>query len=272
MENKMTVTGIKAIFKNLLIHFCIAFLFVFVLLMINQILLLSNYFMKTELTFFIYLLFYSIPSIIVMGVPFAVCIGIAQGLIKLNFIEKISQNTKNIFPVVVFGLILSILTFIVSDYILPYSTEQFSRLYRTVLLEDKNQVIETESPREMSSRVILQKMNALQGNKMLVNKYLLELNKKYSISLGALVFTIFTLSLSIILQKHSKIVLGISFLSCILYWAILMYGQIFSIQNGKYGILVMWLPNIFFFCISIILFYLKYKIKPPASMRSANVK
>ena len=270
MENK--ITGIEIIVKNLFTNFLLAFLFVFILLTVNQILLIPAYIREKELSSFIALLFYSLPSVIVMSMPFAACIGIIQGLIKLNIIEKLSQNNKNIIPIFIIGLILSILTFIVADFILPKSTERFSKLYRTVLLEDRNQVIEIESPREMSSGIILQRINELRGDKMKLNIYLLELNKKYSIPFGVLIFILFALSLSIILQNHSKIALCISFISCVLYWAILMFGQIYSIRNGKYGILVMWLPNIFFFCVSIILFYIKHKIKPPASMRSANVK
>jgi lipopolysaccharide export LptBFGC system permease protein LptF len=270
MENK--ITGIEIIVKNLFTNFLLAFLFVFILLTVNQILLIPAYIREKELSSFIALLFYSLPSVIVMSMPFAACIGIIQGLIKLNIIEKLSQNNKNIIPIFVIGLILSILTFIVADFILPKSTERFSKLYRTVLLEDRNQVTEIESPREMSSGIILQRLNELRGDKMKLNIYLLELNKKYSIPFGVLIFILFALSLSIILQNHSKIALCISFISCALYWAILMFGQIYSIRNGKYGILVMWLPNIFFFCVSIILFCIKHKIKPPASMRAANVK
>jgi lipopolysaccharide export LptBFGC system permease protein LptF len=248
MENKITVTGMKIIVKNLCTNFLLAFLFVFILLTINQILLLMpDYIREKELPSFISLLFYSLPSVIVMSMPFAACIGIIQGLIKLNIAEKLSQNNKNIIPIFVIGLILSILTFIVDDFILPKSTERFSKLYRTVLLDDRNQFIEIESPREMSSGIILKRMNELRGDKVKLNIYLLELNKKYSIPFGVLIFTLFALSLSIILQNHSRIALCISFISCVLYWAILMFGQIYSIRNGKYGILAMWFPNIFFF-------------------------
>jgi lipopolysaccharide export LptBFGC system permease protein LptF len=269
MENGTFLTPFNIIVKKLLISFGFAFLFVFTLLAINQILLLFNFYIENKVAFSqgILLFFYSLPSAIVMSAPFAVCIGFVHGLNKLNFAKEKSQNGKIIVPAIVLGLLISITTFIVSDFVLPNSNRNFTKLYLSISPEDGKQL---EAPREISSIKLLQKINEIHNDRKKLNAHILELNKKYSIPFGALFFAFFAFSLSVKIKKHLKISLCISLLSCIIYWAVLMYGQIFSLANDKYGAFVMWFPNILFFCVSIILYFIKNK--PPASVRAADVK
>ncbi|MDR0758846.1 MAG: LptF/LptG family permease [Treponema sp.] len=269
MENSTFFASFNLIKKKLLVSFGFAFLFVFTLLAINQILLLFNFYIKNQATFSqgISLFFYSLPSAIVMSAPYAVCIGFVHGLNKLNFTRKQAQGRKIIMPVIVLGLLISIITFIVSDFVLPNSNRNFTKLYLSISPEDGEQL---ETPREINSIKLLQKINEIHNDGKKLNVHILEFNKKYSIPFGALFFAFFALSLSVKIRKHLKISLCISFLSCVIYWAVLMYGQIFSLANGKYGAFVMWFPNILFLCISMILYFIQYK--PPASVRAANVK
>jgi lipopolysaccharide export LptBFGC system permease protein LptF len=233
-------------------YFGIAFLYVFTILAVNQIFLLIGFFRENQVTFFqaIVLFFYSLPAVIVMDAPFAVCMGFVCGLIKINFAEKLSQDKRNIIPVLILGLLISLLTFIIADFVLPDSNENFSALYRTILAKNE---IQPEHPREMSSIALLQEIDKIDGDKKTLNMYHLELNKKYSIPSGALFFAFFAIFLSSALKKHLKTALCISLISCVVYWALLMYGQNFSLHYEKYGALVMWFPNILFLCISIIL-------------------
>jgi lipopolysaccharide export LptBFGC system permease protein LptF len=269
MENDTFLASFNVIVKKLLISFGFAFLFVFILLAINQILLLFNFYIENQVTFSqgILLFFYSLPSAIVMSAPFAVCIGFVYGLSKLNFTRKESQSGKIIMPIIVLGLLISITTFIVSDFVLTNSNRKFTKLYLSISPEDGKQL---ETPRETSSIKLLQRINEIHNDPKKLNVHILELNKKYSIPFGALFFAFFALSLSVKIKKHLKISLCISFLSCVIYWAVLMHGQIFSLENGKYGAFAMWFPNILFLCISMILYFIKNK--PPASVRAANVK
>lgn len=273
MINNGFLMDSRLVIKKLSAYFVFAFLFVFSVFAANQIFLINSSFSKNQVTLYQYstLLFYSLPSIVVMCLPFSVCIGFVQGLIKINIFEKISQGKKNIISVIFLGFVISMITFIIIDFIMPNSIIQFNKLFRSLLTNESIE-IGNIGPREMSFMNLLKKMNGISINEKTANIYLLELNKKLSIPSGALFFAFFALSLSIMLQKHSKISFFISILSCILYWAMLIYGQNYSVKNGRYGGLVMWLPNILFFCISIILFLIKTKNRPSASMQTANVK
>lgn len=274
------------VIKEIIRCYFFAFIFVFICLYINQFLLARNVLVENQLSVSqkIMLMLYLIPPIIVMGSPFAVCIGFFQGLIKTNINGKILKNSKIIFvkkiniSILILSLIISILTFVISDYILPNANVHVTNLYRTALIKNDGEQSITSferSPRDMNSKMIIRGIKNIQmekedGFEKKLNIWELELNKKYSIPLGSLFLSLFTISLSLII-KNKKIGFCVCLFSCILYWALLTYGQIFSIKNGRYGGLVMWLPNILFLCISCVL-YLGYKKinKPPASMRAAT--
>jgi lipopolysaccharide export LptBFGC system permease protein LptF len=278
----------RNIIKEIICCYFLAFIFVLVCLIANQFLLVRDVFVESKLNIFqkIMLMFYLIPPVIVMSSPFAVCIGFVQGLLKINIIEKIAKNGKEVFikkiimPVLGLGLIISALTFIVSDYILPNANVSFDNLYRIALTKSVGEQLPVSienHPRNMSSKMIIQGIKNIQIEKednfeQNLNIWRLELNKKYSIPLGALFLSIFAMSFSLIIRNYKKTGFCICLFACILYWALLTYGQIFSRNTGKYGVLVMWLPNIIFLCISCILYLCYKKIKPPASMRAASEK
>jgi lipopolysaccharide export LptBFGC system permease protein LptF len=277
------------VIKKITRNYFFAFVFVFMCLFINQFLLVRDVIAENQLNISqkIMMMLYLIPPIIVMCAPFTVCIGFAQGLVEIKIFEKITKTSKEIFikkivvPVLGFSIIISALTFIVSDYVLPNANVSFDNLYRPALIKnDREQpVISFEnSPRNMSSKMIILGIKKIQVEKednfeKKINTWKLELNKKFSIPLGALFMSLFAMSLSLIIKDHKKIGFLICLFSCILYWALLVYGQIFSTNSGKYGALAMWLPNILFLCISCVLYLCYRKInKPPASVRAATQK
>jgi lipopolysaccharide export LptBFGC system permease protein LptF len=271
IEKGMVSNALKGMVKKLLAYLGLAFLFVFTVLAVNQLGLVIGPLRENQATFAqgIVLFLYSLPAIIVMGAPYAVCTGFVCGLIKMNFMERVSQNRRSIIPVLILGVLVSILTFMVSDFVLPNSNKNINKLYWTISARDG---IPPENPRAMSSLELLQKIGKINDDKKTLNIYTLELNKKYSIPSGGLFFAFFAISLSVVLKRRLKTALCISLISCVVYWAFLVYGQLFSLNYEKYGALVMWFPNIFFLCISIILCLLKYKNNLSVSMRRAGVK
>jgi lipopolysaccharide export LptBFGC system permease protein LptF len=276
---KENEVGFMDILKKITRYYFFAFIFVSVCLFVNQSLILRNVLIANQLTVSqkIMLMVYSIPSTVVMASPFAVCIGFVQGLVEINiFVKMIKKLTA---PVLALGLIISAVAFLVTDYAMPKANESFNVLYRTALLKNNGEqpiVSSKNGPRAMSSRMVVQEIKSIRiekGNdfERKINIWKMELNKKYSIPLGALFLSLFALPLSLILKGHKKIGFCICIFSCILYWALLMHGQTFSINKEKYGVLAMWMPNIVFLCISCVL-YLCYKKtnNPPASMRAAS--
>jgi lipopolysaccharide export LptBFGC system permease protein LptF len=174
--------------------------------------------------------------------------------IKINKLRILLRNRKSIIFVIISGILLFMITFFVANY---YMT------YKKTLVKKEN--FDTVKPREMSARVYFNPSKEdifkyLKEGKFdrMYSLYLLELNKKYAIPFSPLFFTFFVLALSI-LRKYSKIaLLVISVFSCFLYWILLFLCQTISIRYiGKFGFLLIWLPNILFLLITIII----YKIK-----------
>jgi lipopolysaccharide export LptBFGC system permease protein LptF len=271
--------GFMDFIKEIIRCYFFAFVFVFICLFINQFLLVRDVLAGNQLTVFqkIMLMVYLIPPIIVMASPFAVCIGFVQGLAGINIIEKKMKNGREFFirkiiiPVLILSIIISALTFVVSDYVLPNTNVYFSNIHRTALIKtgrDQSIISLENSPRHMNSKRVVQGIKNIQmekeaGFERKLNMWKLELHKKYSIPLGAFFLSLFAISLSLIIKDHRKISFCICLFSCVLYWAVLMYGQTVSIKNAGYGILAMWLPNILFLCISYALYLRCKKINNP---------
>jgi len=268
MQHSNIVMMEKAHVKKLFIGFGLAFLFLFLILMVNQILLMDNVINQITFVQFLTLLLYSIPSVIVMSLPFSVCLGFSYVLTKIGFFEMFKKSKKNILPVLISGLVIFTAAYVVFDFILPSATQNFRDLYRSAL---SNEIVDTAnmSPREMNSINLVKSRSQFMNSERDFNLYLLELNKRFSIPFGALVFTIFSTSLSILLKKRIKITGCIAVVSCVIYWAMLMYGEFYSIRANNFGILAMWLPNIVFLCISTVLYYIGQKINRSSSLADA---
>jgi lipopolysaccharide export LptBFGC system permease protein LptF len=256
MENSAGISSSKVIVKKLLISFCCAFLFVFMMLTTNQCFLIAGSIKEyqPEISQIILLFLYCIPPAVAMGVPYAVCIGFIHGLVKNNFHEKFSHNKKSVIPVLVLGLIISMLTFAFSDFVLPNAHKNFAKLFRTISAHEE---VITKSPREMTSLQLIKTMNEIDENDNSLNSYIIELNKKYSIPFAALFFSFFAIAVSLLLGKHIKTAVCVSLFSCVVFWAFIMYGQNFSVRTGKYGALAMWLPNLLFLSVSTVMYFSK---------------
>ena len=89
------------------------------------------------------------------------------------------------------------------------------------------------------------------------NKYLVELNKKFSIPVASIVFILVGAPLGIMARKGNFAIsgaIGLGFF--IFYWAFLIAGENFADRGVMTPLLSMWLPNI---VLSILGLYLIYK-------------
>ena len=105
------------------------------------------------------------------------------------------------------------------------------------------------SPREMTSfdlgRQIkrLKKMDNI--NPKALNQYRMEYFKKFSNPFGSIFFAILALPLAFIFGKHNGQTIGLIFglVICVIYWAMMIIGQMFSLRIGIDAFIAMWLPN-----------------------------
>lgn len=143
---------VRYLTKELFLYFFIAFLFFFMVFFCNQILLLAENILKKRvpLTDVLRLISYSLPMIIAQSAPFATLVGFLMCLGRLvteNEVLILRASGMGykilVLPVIILGLVISIISFFVNDYLLPLGTIKYNQLRRTILMS--NPAIELES-------------------------------------------------------------------------------------------------------------------------------
>lgn len=106
------------------------------------------------------------------------------------------------------------------------------------------------SPREMTSYDLGKEIQKMKGEenprRRTINIYRMEFHKKFSIPFGSIFFAFLAIGLAFLFGKHNGQTIGliIGLVICVLYWAMMILGQIFSSRNGMDGFWMMWIPNL----------------------------
>jgi len=90
--------------------------------------------------------------------------------------------------------------------------------------------------------------------------YQLEYNKKFSIPFGALCFVFLAVSIGLLAKKSGQ-TMGFLFglLISFLFWAMLLIGQMLSQRMGYSPFLSIWMPNILFLVIGVVLLVIRVR-------------
>ena len=145
---------ITYLIKELLLYFFIAFLLFFMVFFVNQILLMAEDVLKKRVPLMdvVRLMGYSLPFIVAQSAPFATLVGFLMCLGRMmtdNEIMVIRASGKSfliiLVPVLVMGLMISIVSFFVNDYLLPLGTISYNKLYRQILYSDPTIELESNS-------------------------------------------------------------------------------------------------------------------------------
>lgn len=118
------------------------------------------------------------------------------------------------------------------------------------------------SPREMTSYDLHKRIKQMEESedfsKKQLNSFKLEYNKKFSLPFGSLFFAFLAIPLALLFGKHNGQTIGliIGIVICVLYWTMMILGQIFGNRGGLNGFWVMWAPNLTITAVGT-LFYLK---------------
>ncbi|MDR2632301.1 MAG: LptF/LptG family permease [Treponema sp.] len=135
-------TLIKYIISEAVFSFVVAFLFFFIIFFVNQLLLMAQEILAKKVPFqqVALLVLYSLPQVIALSAPFASLVGTLMTIGRLTSDNEIlvmlssGLSYSNIFtPALAVGLLISILSLIANDILLPAGTVQFYRLYRSIL-------------------------------------------------------------------------------------------------------------------------------------------
>jgi lipopolysaccharide export system permease protein len=347
---------LKYLIAELMLYFVIAFLFFFLIFFVNQILLVAENILKMRVPFknVALLIVYSMPFIVAQSAPFATLVGFLVCLGRLVtenevLIFRASGHSYSLLlaPVLLLGLFISMVSFIVNDYLLPLATVAYSDLYRRIAVsnpgvelephsvkrtnestlvigdvsgktvsdlvffdvdtnnswrvivagntlvtqaQDKSVLMQLEmrdavvalfdtadkttydvimsgevhmnifnstifpplpvpNPREMPARTLwgrileLRQMEDISPQQ--INIYELEFHKKFSLPFASVFFALMALPFAILFGSHNGQTIGFVFgiVVCVMYWAMMILGQLFSGNNGFNGALSMWIPN-----------------------------
>jgi lipopolysaccharide export system permease protein len=160
----LSVTLFKYILSEALFSFFICFLFFFFIFFVNQILLMAKEVLTKHVPFnqVALLIFYSLPTVISMSAPFASLVGTLMTVGRLTSDNEIlvmlssGLSYRNIFfPAITVGIIISMLSFITNDILLPAGTVQFNKLWRKILFSTPALELEANSVKRFRDTVIV---------------------------------------------------------------------------------------------------------------------
>lgn len=150
--------------KELLLYFTIAFLFFFLVFFCNQILLLVQDILRKHvpLVEVMKLMTYSLPFIIAQSAPFGTLVGFLMCIGRLmtdNEILILRATGTSFFrlslPVIVLGVLISLGSFFVNDYLLPLGTIQYNKLYKEIIFSNPNVEMESNSIKKTSNSILV---------------------------------------------------------------------------------------------------------------------
>ena len=347
----------RYLYKDLFLYFLVAFMFFFMIFFVNQILLTVESLLAQSAPFadVMRIMFYSLPFVIAQSAPFATLVGFLLclgGMVANNEILIYRASGLSFFkilkPVIVTGIIISVVSFFVNDYLLPLGTMKYNQLMREIMnakpsielesnsikkLDNSHVVIGNVNGDEVSDVIIFDSVNntdriiiagpsALTGGDELgvlmkfnmndsaiisidqnnpenydvlssknatynifdasvmgvpeqsaremttydliktievmkeeakidpsmdyiVNLWVMELHKKFSIPFASIFFAFLAFSIAFQFKKHSSQTAGlvIGIIICVIYWAMQILGQLLVVQIRLNAFWCIWVPN-----------------------------
>lgn len=144
--------------------FLVAFLFFFFIFFINQLLLMAEEILskRAPADQVALLILFSLPAIIAMAAPFASLVGILMAVGRMTSDNEIlilrasGFSYRIVFiPILVLGTIISLLSFIANDILLPAGTLEFGKLYKKLLLSTPAMELESNTVKRYKDTVIV---------------------------------------------------------------------------------------------------------------------
>lgn len=133
------------IIRELLTYFAIAFIFFFLIFFVNHLLLTAEDILKKRVPVATVLLFiiYSLPFIIAQSGPFATLVGFLMSIGRfvsdneLLILRSSGYSYKFLLiPVLMLGMLISILSFGVNDFLLPLGSKAYNKLYLSIIVSN----------------------------------------------------------------------------------------------------------------------------------------
>ena len=164
---------IRYLFKDLFLYFLVSFLFFFMVFFVNQILLTVEELLAKSAPFadVMRIMVYSLPFIIAQSAPFATLVGFLMslgGMMSSNEILIFRAAGFSFFkifvPVIALGVLISIGSFFVNDYLLPLGTIKYNKLMRKIMNSTPSIELESNSVKHLDNSSIV--IGNVSGNKV----------------------------------------------------------------------------------------------------------
>ncbi len=155
---------VRYLMKELFMYFFISFVFFFMVFFVNQILLVAEKILQQHVPVsdVLRLILYSLPMIIAQSAPFATLLGFLMCLGRIVteneiLILRASGQSYRILliPVLVLGLLISVGSFFVNDYLLPLGNLKYNQLYRTITKSNPGVILESNSIKRTNDKTLV---------------------------------------------------------------------------------------------------------------------
>jgi lipopolysaccharide export system permease protein len=150
--------------KDICFAFLVSFLFFFAIFFINQILLMAQQILTKRVPLYqvALLLLYAMPQIIALSTPFAALMGILMTIGRMSSDNEIlvilasGISYRMIFlPALIVGIVISIVSFLANDILLPAGQIQFRRLYRRIVVSTPALELEENTVKRFQDTTII---------------------------------------------------------------------------------------------------------------------
>ena len=139
-------------------------------------------------------------------------------------------------------------------------------MYRKIELIDSSNIDNLLTIKRIENRINKIKLEQEKNQRLIphhkkeINKYSVEIHKKFSIPIACLFFIFLGTPLGIMAKRgNMSISIAVSLLFFIIYWSFLIIGENLADKNKLNPAFAMWLPNIFIGILSYYLYYIYNK-------------
>lgn len=155
---------IRYLLRDLFLYFFVSFLFFFMIFFVNQILLKGEELLAKSAPFgdVVKVMVYSLPFIIAQSAPFATLVGFLMslgGMMSNNeilILRTAGFSFIRIFiPTIILGILISIGSFFVNDYLLPLGSIKYNQLLRKISNSTPTIELESNSVKKLGSSQIV---------------------------------------------------------------------------------------------------------------------
>jgi lipopolysaccharide export system permease protein len=121
--------------------------------------------------------------------------------------------------------------------------------------QDKHRVVE-KKPKEMNIQELRHQISALEKDNIDTTPLIVEMQKKLTLSVSALIFVLIGSAVAIITRRREKSInIGLAMLVIVIYYPLSIGAEALAIEGFLPALAAMWIPNVLFAIVGALLVY-----------------